>query len=385
MNFIDSYVEYGTQCTDAPKIFHHRTAYITVAAITRGQVYMKYSYTNLKPNIWMIVIAPSSLYRKSFAIGIAEYLINRVDEKIIMNDDFTPENFVDTLVENPATLLFHSEFGAFMDQLNRSYMGGMKRLITNLYDCKPTYKVGRGTGKDRIQTIVRDPFVNILGASNADWLEEALSQKDIRGGFLPRFLMIIGSAREKLLPMPPTPPKALEQSLIEELHAIKDIVGEMIPTKHALEFYDHWFRQYISEYQNSGSDESGFHNRITIYCHKFAMINALVRHSLSIEEIDYKLASKLMNEFGRQTHTLISEGLTFSRDERNRKNIAEIIRDSYPEGIARGILLKRSKMLVKNFDSVIQTLIQEESVEPIYFETKGRPKVVYKWNKNDEN
>src|SRR3990167_5799800 len=200
MNFVEAYVQYAEQFTDSPPILHHRVALSVLSTVINRNVWLSQGHKKIYPNLWMLIIAPSSFYRKSYTLSIGEDLVREIDTSLVLPREFSHEKLIESLQEQPHGMLIFYEFKTFMGLMERDYMSGTKSLITELYDCPLLYD--RKTIKGGT-TSIREPFLNILAASTMDWFVSSIKDDDMAGGFLPRFLIVTAPKKDKILPFQP--------------------------------------------------------------------------------------------------------------------------------------------------------------------------------------
>jgi hypothetical protein len=119
------------------------------------------------PHLWAVLVAPSSFWRKSTAINMAEALLREARGRARAAPDFSREKFLRILAERPVGMLTLKEFGGFLATPRRDYMGGMKENLTELYDGPDVFTRALQTGRIEIER----PAVTLLAATTLDWLE----------------------------------------------------------------------------------------------------------------------------------------------------------------------------------------------------------------------
>lgn len=111
---LEDYEAYWIPTTDAPRVYLVAGALVVVAAIVESKVYLPFGGDRLNPNLWALILGPSSFYRKSTCITKARRTIARLSEKdqqsILLPDEFSREAFLKRLSERGQGLLTYSEF-----------------------------------------------------------------------------------------------------------------------------------------------------------------------------------------------------------------------------------------------------------------------------------
>lgn len=206
--FIDDYFEWASTATDAVPEFHRLTGAIMLSAVLADAIRIPTSYAThgIAPNLWGLVLGDSTLTRKTTAMEMAKSIIYEVDKDLLLASDGSAEGLLTGLSERPhRTSVFHKdEVSGFFESINsKQYLSGMKETLTELYDCPPHY--ARLLRKEIIT--VNSPVFIFFGGGITDQVFSALSEQYVLSGFLPRFLVVIGSADIDRLRMtgPPIP------------------------------------------------------------------------------------------------------------------------------------------------------------------------------------
>jgi len=127
-------------------------------------------------------------------VDVAERNVKRLMIKDhVLPDRSTPEGFFLHLSEGYKGVLIISEFGPWLESLEKSYIIGLKGLLTDFYDVPEQRQVKTKTGGE---LIVREPFISIAGVSTLPWIEKNLSKDDVSIGFFARFLIFYPPYKE---------------------------------------------------------------------------------------------------------------------------------------------------------------------------------------------
>lgn len=380
MSFLDEYCNYACEITDSPRNMQYYTALSVLSTIINTNIYIKKGIKDVYPNLWMILVAPSSFYRKSYTLSIAEDLIREVDEELVFPREFSPEAFLEILQEKSKGVFISYEFKTLIDIMDRSYMSGMKSMLTELYDCPYVYdrKI-----KDK-EIVIRNPFLNILSASTLNWLENTICEEDVLGGLIPRFLIVTATKKDKIIPIQPTYDKIKRDQLVSFLRRVMDIKGEMMLEPEAREYYCQWYINHEKFCSDSFVSISPFLSRLSDYALKFSMISAVEsRLSLLITKQDCVFGCKIADYFSRNIIRIFDEEISMNPKERERRKIEKIIRDHSKE-ISKELLLRKTRILIKDLNPILDTLVQSNKVEKKsdrVYTTRGNyvTKETYQW------
>ena len=129
-DFIETYCnDYASQISDAPRKYQELMGMSVISTVLNRKVYLNYGIYNLYPNLYVVLLGKSTVMRKSHALNMAKYLISKVNDSLILPNDFTPEGLFNLLVDNPSGIISWSEFGAFLVNANaKTYQAGIKEF-----------------------------------------------------------------------------------------------------------------------------------------------------------------------------------------------------------------------------------------------------------------
>ena len=250
-NWIYQYLKF-TNSLESPTQFHLWTALSTISSVLNRRVWVpRDTGSNLYPNQYIIIVAESAFCRKSTAIEKARDsfftdapLIN------IIQDSMTPQKLTQELSQekmiNPNyVLIFVTELATFFGA--DSFKTGIIPLLTSLYTCPPLYCVKTKTAGD---DVIREPCVNILGATTLDWMASNLPQDAIEGGFTGRVMFIVGDRPRLSNPFGEAPQEetGLRVKLFNDLSKrMRSFQGGFKWSPEAREIYAEWYNQRVEE------------------------------------------------------------------------------------------------------------------------------------------
>lgn len=380
-NFLSLYQDYATQICDAPAIFHQLTCFGVLATALGNRVWFQFGDQRIFPNIWFILLAPSSLFHKSTALGIGHRLLNRVSEDFVYPTEFSPEELHSILQDQPAGTFIFYEFISFAAYLERQYMVGTKSLLTELYDSPPPRK--RKIRKESY--VIRDPAICLWAGTTTEWFLEKVRERDLYAGFLPRFIFLPGLEKEREDSFPPPPDVSKQNALVKQLHFLSKISGQAHFTSDALKLHDQFHHQYVASIASRNSFLSAFHSRLQMYRLKLALIleagtnpEAFAKN-LTVTSRSIRSANHLVSFLVSKLEKLVEEEFVFTKFEAGRKKILKLIQSAGSKGIARKDLLRKSHLSVRFLNDVLQELFQEEKVviKKVKVEGSHKPTSVY--------
>ena len=358
---IRDYLDYWSPTTDAPLIYHVAGALATVAGVVGNSIFLPFGGQPIYPNLWLLILGLSSLFRKSTCVAKARATLQKVDPDRLLPNEFTRESLVRELTVRPQGVLTVSEFSGMLRYLSRDYMAGTKEMLADLYDCPESYS--RLVGEQRY--VVRQPCISILGASQTSWFLEKVNEGDIRGGFLARFIYLPAYSKSRSVAIPPEPDPARQRTLVSDLQALRAEQGAIELGPGVREGYERWIGDYETEMVKSEQVEllSPFWTRLSVITLKLAMLMQVARDgSLLVTRDTLDRAIRLTQVFKVALDRLFTEDLAFTRDMQNRQKVLRLIKRRGATGIAERDLLRSSNLLKKDLTPILDTLRAEEQI-----------------------
>ena len=383
MNFLDLYCEYAGEFTDSPASFHHRIGLSILSTVIGRKLFIWQGYKRIFPNIWLIIVAPSSFYRKSYSLGIAENVLRDLKEKTqesyILPREFSHERFVEILASHPQGLLIAYEFKTFMAMMSRDYMSGTQAMITELFDNPPIYnrEIKSGTFE------IRDPFLNILAATTMDWFISSMKDDDQAGGFLPRFLVAshVGK-KDKKMAWQPLADMTKKYVLIEKLVEISKLCGACKVAEDAKEYYEDWYAKFEDSYSKPGR-LSPFYARLQEYAKKLSILICVNEsENINIELNHIKSACKIAETYAREITRMMEDDLTPT--SKGQRKVIEALKTAGHDGLSREELIRKTRLLAGWLNPILETFIESKQVKATMVKRKNLSnaeceKMVYFW------
>ncbi len=216
--FIERYQTWARSLGDAAPQYHQAGAFVVLSSLIGGSVKLPTSYGTIVPNLWFMILADTTLTRKSTAMDIAMDLVMEIDDNTMMATDGSIEGLLTALSTRPGTpsVFLRDEFSGLLEQMTKKdYMAGMPELLTKLYDGKMQKRILR---KEVIE--VRDPILIVFAGGIKTKVTSILTHDQVSSGFLPRFIFITAESDiTKVKPLgPPTEvTETKRNAVLEEL------------------------------------------------------------------------------------------------------------------------------------------------------------------------
>lgn len=204
------YVKWAADtANETPIIFHEGTS-LFLGALAIGRRVCLHTHWNeaLYPNLYIMMVAVSTYYRKTAALRLATQVAKGAIPHMLLPEPGSPENFINLLAGEvnfaslkprdkarfERALPFSGQRGVIRDELSglfksmaRDYMAGMKERIMQMYDCPDYLDISTNT---RGIVTARNIALSILGAATPAELRIALTLGDWHNGTLARFALL---------------------------------------------------------------------------------------------------------------------------------------------------------------------------------------------------
>ena len=201
---VEEYIEWGKTVGDAAWPYHQAGAFITLSSLLAGRVKLPTSYGMIIPNLWFMILADTTLTRKTTAMDLAIDLVTEIDSDAILATDGSIEGLFTSLSMRPGrpSVFLRDEFSGLLESMvKKDYYAGMAETFTKLYDGKFQKRILR---KETVE--VRDPVLIMFAGGIRSRILQLLNYEHVASGFLPRFIFITAESDvTRLRPLgPPT-------------------------------------------------------------------------------------------------------------------------------------------------------------------------------------
>jgi hypothetical protein len=201
-SFVEDYVSWASDLGDAAVQYHQAGALIILSSLLSGAVRLPTSFGTMKPNLWFMILADTTLTRKTTAMDIAMDLLEEVDSAIVLATDGSIEGLMGSLATRPGqpSVFLRDEFSGLLEAITRKdYYAGMAEMLTKLYDGKMQKRVLK-----REIVEVRDPVLVVFAGGIKNKVCTLLTTEHISSGFVPRFVFITAESDvDKVRPLGP--------------------------------------------------------------------------------------------------------------------------------------------------------------------------------------
>jgi hypothetical protein len=201
---VEEYIEWAKTVGDAAWQYHQAGAFIALSSLMAGRVRLPTSFGTMMPNLWFMILADTTLTRKTTAMDMAIDLVTEIDSDAILATDGSIEGLFTSLSMRPGrpSVFLRDEFSGLLEAMvKKEYYAGMAETLTKLYDGKFQKRVLR---KETVE--VRDPVLILFAGGIRTRILSLLNYEHVASGFLPRFVFITADSDvTRLRPLgPPT-------------------------------------------------------------------------------------------------------------------------------------------------------------------------------------
>lgn len=202
----------GATGNQTPLIFHQAAGLWLLATAIGRRLYGEAPWgVRIYPNLYLMLVAGTTFYRKSTAYKLAESVARAAIPHMLMPTPGSPERFQEALAGRMPSNFdklpraqqerltkgqpFAAQRGLLKDEVSglfgainkRDYMVGMKDLLMELYDCPDYFDKDTQTGLN----VVENAALSILGVTTPASLGSAISAGDWDNGLLVRFALLM--------------------------------------------------------------------------------------------------------------------------------------------------------------------------------------------------
>ena len=404
------YVSFLSERTNAHPIMITASVLAMVSGYLGTKVYISDEeyFQDLYPNLWMLCIARSGQFKttalnKGAKIAyenqseifkaIKDTREQAVKDKITVDDDhilkisrknvvlpskITAEGFLEHLSQGHEGAVFASEFGGWLQNLDKNHNNDFKAILTEFYDVPMAYRYKTKTQGD---CIIQKPFMSICGVSTMAWISLNLKSTDISSGFFARFLILTPPYQEET-PLA-LPAKVMNESTVEEdkFKQYLKLTLEKISDTRAYKLSDDACKQF-TKIHNAMYDESKQYDeraqeilqpylkRWSPYLLKIAMIMQVFIDADTdvIDDVAILIAYDFLLPAIRSTTLLLENELGESEHQGKCRKLYEWIsaRTKISGKPVKRQTIMSSKKLdggTKEFDYILQSLIDQGKIE----------------------
>lgn len=330
-----SWIEYQAH-QESPVIYDKWVALSLIGSALERKVFLQWD-KRIYPNLYIVLVGHAGC-RKGTAMYPGKPLLNEIGAKVSA-DATTRERLIQILRESSDTFealdnqihsyaaltIYSEELTVFLGYNNQQLM----QDLADWYDCKDHWSYET---KHQDKDIIDGLWVNLIGATTPELLQDTLPRESFAGGLNSRIVYIYADISERRLSLFPhlyyesQEAKELYQILTTDLQIIKMTAGKYEPDESYLERWKSWYPRSTDTPLKNNLKMSGYINRRPTHIHKLAMLfNASRDGGLLLTSTDFDRALELLTETEKRM-TKTFEGIGRSRTSITMHQITEYIK-----------------------------------------------------------
>jgi len=311
-NWLEAYVQHQ-RYSESPLNFHLWTGIFTIAAALGRKVWIDELHFQWTPNMYIILCGPPGVAAKSTTMRQGISLLENVEGVRFGPQSLTWQALLQAFGEAQTSVKIPGqEDPALMSCLNIGigelgtfYNPDDKELtdqLTALWDGQ--METARRRTKKEGETIIKNPWLNLIGCTTPSWLKSRFPKTAIGGGLTSRIVFVYGDSKRIKIPYPSQlnvdgEHSKEEKYLIHDLRRISLLAGQYKLNPAALEYGNDLYSRIHSgnspDHLRSGRFD-GYIARKQTHIHKLAIILAAAkRDELVITKEDLQQAEKYVN------------------------------------------------------------------------------------------
>lgn len=303
-DWIEGWMKYMSN-SEAPLLYNKWVAISMIAAVLERKVWLVWD-KKIYANFFIILAGPPGGGKGSAMepgrIMLDELSINiaadcSTKEQLVRRLNAPSSNFEydGQVYPYSAMTVFSEEFTVFLGYGNVELI----QWLSNWYDCRDPWEYEtKHQGKDLINGL----WVNLIGATTPELLQESLPRESFGGGLNSRIIYVYAPGRGKMIIFPHKKlgqPKIWNKLNID-LQEIKLTVGEYKADKTYEKIWEEWYPKQRSHPLTQDNQMMHYASRRPTHVHKLSMImNASRGGKMILTNEDFKRAKKVLLETER--------------------------------------------------------------------------------------
>jgi hypothetical protein len=329
---VNDYMNYIYPISEAPIEFHIITLFSTVASLIGRNRYFIQGEDIIYANLFALIVAPSSLFKKTSAIGMKKKWLGRLQHMNgFLGHIGSPEGLFNGIRENNGFGdLFYSELGLLLAQsTGRQYMNDTLELLNDLYDCPDVYSK-RMSGQ---LLTVNHVFLNLLSASQLDSLTQHVKEATLLSGFLPRFTVAYSETKPSHIIRRPEPDKKRQNEIVAQLKGIQEACSKpqkLDLTEDAWTAFQEWAQERYRLAEVASPQLAPMYGRLETHALKYGILLGVMDNpkTKTINPVVMSAATAVADFVLDSYRELVMEELTFTYHDKKLKKVSDIVKNS---------------------------------------------------------
>jgi hypothetical protein len=270
-------------CTEAPAEYLWGSCLVTIGVALGRNIRIE-NPRPLYPNVYVLLLGQTGDDRKSTSLSFSEdalFHLGLADKVDVLKGIQSSEAIYESLsrMDGARTLAYCDEFRSLLAVAQRKGQRDIVPRLGSLYYCPRKDSLNRSENS----TIVTDPFFSLIAATPAEYVQDLLTNLEVDGGFLNRFITVTGKVREwKAIAPKPTGWERFTRPL-------QDIVGHYDDreccfsfTHESAELWTDFYTRWKTARQDLNERERKLTARIDEHVLKLAMIYSAIEKQVAI-------------------------------------------------------------------------------------------------------
>ena len=359
-NFLRAYIDYCGSLTDAPLRYHLLTG-LSLLAAAAGNIFRFYTWgVETYPALYVLLIGESG-HRKSTCLRRAKDILQEACPERIAPDTFSEEGLITFLSLTPSCLMTIDEMAYLMKTGKKDAYRGTRELITSLYGETFTRRQLAKKSYD-----IDKPALSLMSSTNTELLAESLTEQDIFGGFLARFIVAVNPPMHESERGDSLALLHVKKSLVDHLRQIASWHLTTVGIAESIDYVEEWRKEFVKNLKGFPRELLPFLPRLDALVYRLA---TLLRLADAIPGPREELEPKEIEAACLMAGDLTFELLTFLRDEivseEAEKIMRRIVYKIALEGgkICRTELIRFAHMKSRTLQPFIDTLVDREELK----------------------
>lgn len=364
LGWIDDYADLMTHLVGSPRNFNIAIGLALGATAIQRRAWAASGHGMTFPNVYISLIAQSSVYRKSTSMAKGRSVLQRAMlDNLLLSELMTSEGLLKQLQEKPAGLIIRDEIGTLFSSHNTRYLQQLKPDLTALFDC---YPYSRRLSHEEIK--VQAPYLNILGATTPARFFDGVTFTDWQDGFLARWLFVLPEEEpdfsRRAVPYTPSLDGKVGAlaTVLMQIDRQRDTQFDFQPG--ALPLWDDWRRDAEKHAFYYGDDVAmAIVSRYSTYAIKFALILAALNGEWgTISKPTMQTAMDLADGFKATAYRLLNEKQNWGVSGAKLQKVFRFVQNAGPDGATARQLARVSNMRKAELTPVLEKLAEVGAV-----------------------
>lgn len=362
LGWVDRYAKLMHKLTGSPVEFHEMVGLTVAASAIQRRARLRMAFGDVFPNLYSVLIAPSSVYGKTTALDKGAAILQRAGlERLRLAEMMTSEGLLKQLAEKSGGgLIVNDEIGRFFSSHTVKHLQTLKPDLTSLYDCR---RYTRRLSHEEVTAPT--PYLNILGATTPTRFFDGVSWADWHDGFLVRWLYVLPQGEPDFDATTGLHDEGSDRQIGELAVTLANIDRQRETDfafgAGAFDLWNAWQREHIKNAYHYGDEViTSVTRRYGVHALKFAMIlTALNGEWGCIEQDTMQTAIHLADRFKGNVDRLLKEKANFGISGAKLQKVFQVLRrKGAGDGLARKTLMQYAHMRAADLTLCLEKLME---------------------------